>query len=502
MKKRLFLVLLVLALLFSAGTQVFARGTQEARPLNFALSGNPDTMDPHVTSGTLTFQVIKSIYDTLVEPDPAGNIVPALAESWTVSPDGLTWTFNLRKGVVFHHGKPFTSADVKASFDRIRADATASPKRSEFAAISEIRTPDDNTAVIVLSKPYAPFIASLASGWGAILPADLLASGHNFASAPVGTGPFKLTEWVRDNKIVLTKNEQYWMKGLPKLNSVILHVIPERAVQVQGLISGQIDALEFLDPEDLPLLERSPDVTVRKDLTALILVLAMNNSRAPLNDIRVRQAVNHAIDKQKVLDVAYGGGNPGSTFMDTGNAFYKDFSSLYPYNPQRAKALLAEAGVGKDTVLTISVPQNYELHVKAAELYHEMLNNAGFNVKLQLVDWSTWLSEVYRGYNYDFTVIGHTGKLDPDGTLAGYGEGRYVQWYNPRVADLVKQAVGVSDFNARKKMYDEVLEIMAKEVPFMYLGTSYRYVGFRKNIHEYRMTPNIDTFDFRWTEIK
>ncbi len=502
MKKRLLILILLAAVLFAGATSLFAAGKQEVRPLNFALSGNPDTLDPHRTSGTLTFQVVKSIYDTLVEPDQTGKIVPALAESWTVSPDGLVWTFVLRKGVVFHNGSPLTSKDVKATLDRVRNEAFASPKRNEFAAIKEIATPDDGTVVITLGSPYAPFLATLASGWGAILPAALIESGHNFDSEPVGTGPYKLVEWVRDNKIVLVKNDQYWMKGLPKLASIVFQIIPERAVQVQGLLSGQVDALEFVDAEDLPQLQANPDVVIRKDMSSLILVMAMNCSRAPLSDLRVRQAINYAIDKQKVLDVAYGGGVVGSTFMDTGNAYYKDFSSLYPYNPAKARELLKAAGVGPETVFTMYLPQNYELHVKAGELYQEMLSQVGLTVKIQLVDWSTWLSDVYQKGNYDFTVIGHTGKLDPDGTLAGYGGGTYVKWINARAAELIKKAATVSDFAARKALYDEVLQIMATEVPFVYLGSSYRYVGFRKNVVDFRMTPNIDTFDFRWTELK
>jgi peptide/nickel transport system substrate-binding protein len=189
--------------------------------------------------------------------------------------------------------------------------------------------------------------------------------------------------------------------------------------------------------------------------------------------------------------------------MDYGNAYYKDFTSLYPYDPEKAKKLLADAGVGRDTVFELFLPQNYELHVKAGEIYQDMLTKVGLNVKIKLVDWSSWISDVYRGGKYDLTVIGHTGKLDPDGTLGGYGtDGRYVKWINPHTAELIAGAGKVSGFENRKKMYDEALEIMAREVPFMYLGSSYRYTAVRKNVSDFRMTPKLDTFDFRWTKVE
>ncbi len=481
---------------------VFAAGSKEVKPLNFGFTGNPDTLDPHKTSGTLTFQTLKSVYDTLAEPDENGVIVPALAESWDASADLLTWTFHLRKGVKFHNGDVFTSADVKATFDRVLAEETASPHKTEMSIISSIGTPDDMTVVFTLSGPHAPFLASLASGWGAILPKSLIDSGHDFDSMPVGTGPFKLEEWVRDSKIVLTKNEDYWMKGLPKVNQIIFNIIPETSIQVQGLISGQIDIVFIIDSDDIPLLESSSDVKLEENLTALIMVMPMNTSRAPLDDIRVRQAINYAIDKQKILDIAYGGGEPIGTFMDRGNAYYKDFTSLYPYNPDKAKQLLKEAGVGDDVELKLYLPQNYALHVKAGEMYQEMLTQVGLNVQIQLIDWSTWISDVYRASNFDLTVIGHTGKLDPDGTLRGYGEGKYVQWMNADAAALIKEAAVTSKYEDRKALYDQALELMAKEVPFVYLGSSYRTTGLRTDVSGFRITPNLDTFDFRWTEFK
>jgi peptide/nickel transport system substrate-binding protein len=489
-------VLVMVAILLGAGLSA------EAKTLNFGLSGNPDTLDPHKTAGTLTFQTVKSIYDTLVEPDTSGKLVPALAEKWDVSADELVWTFRLRKGVVFHNGDKFNSQDVKASFVRVMDKAVASPKANEFAAILSIDTPDEHTVVLNLKEPAAPFLATLGSGWGAILPQALIASGHDFSAKPVGTGPFKLKEWVRDNRIVLQKNPNYWMKGLPKLDQVNINIVPERAVQVQGLTSGQLHVSDIVDKDDVPALEASKRIQVDQTLTSMILVLSMNCSHPVLKDLRVRQAVNHAIDKQKVLDVAYGGGKPVGTFMDYGNPYYKDFTALYPYDPEKAKKLLAEAGVKPDTALEIFIPQNYELHVKAGELYQNMLSKVGLNVKIKLVDWSTWLSEVYRASKFDFTVIGHTGKLDPDGTLGGYGKGRYVQWVNPQAAERIDTAKKVSKFESRKKLYDEALAIMAKEVPFVYLGSSYRYTAHSKNVTEFRITPSLDTFDFRWTDVK
>ena len=475
----------------------------EAKTLNFALSGNPDSLDPQKTSGTLTFQTVKSVYDTLAEPDVNGRIVPALAQRWEVSDDALTWTFYLHKGVVFHNGDKLTSKDVKATLQRITDKATASPNAKEFGAISAIETPDDYTVVLKLKEPHSPLLASLASGWGAILPKGLIDGGHDFAAKPVGTGPFKLKEWVRDSRIVLVKNSTYWMPGLPKLDQVIMHIIPERAIQVQGLISGQIDVSYIINQDDIPMLQASPDVELIKPLTSLIMVMPINCSHPVLKDIRVRQAINHAIDKQKVLDVAYAGGKPIGTFMDYSNAYYKDFTGLYPYNPEKAKKLLAEAGVGKDTTLEMFLPQNFEPHVNAGEMYQAMLTKVGLNVKIKLVDWSTWISDVYRGSKFDLTVIGHTGKLDPDGTLGGYGtESRYVKWINPTAAELVKEAKTVSGFENRKVLYDEVLEFMAREVPFMYLGSSYRHIAYRKTVSDFRMTPKLDTFDFRWTTLK
>ncbi|MFW5729487.1 MAG: ABC transporter substrate-binding protein, partial [Spirochaetota bacterium] len=385
---------LLAALLVAFPVGLFATGVQEEEEstIDFALSGNPDTLDPHATAGTLTFQVVRSFYDTLVEPDTDGRIVPALAESWSVSEDNLTWTFTLRDGVTFHNGDGLTSADVKATFERIMSPAVSSPKASEFESIERIETPDDDTVVLELSEPYAPLLSALASGWGAILPKSLIDADHDFANQPVGTGPFRFEEWVRDNRIVMTRNASYWMDGLPRADRIVINIIVEPSVQVQGLLAGELDIIDTVPSEDLELLRRNDETKVQQDLSALVMVLAMNNDRAPLDQIPVRQAISQAIDKQAVLDTAYGGGEPVSTFMDYSDPYYVDYSDILPYDPEEARRKLEEADVDLSEPLIMAVPQNYEAHVQAGQIYEDMLSDAGLDIELRLVDWSTWLS--------------------------------------------------------------------------------------------------------------
>ncbi len=491
---------IAVALLLTIPGGLFATGVQEGAEstINFALSGNPDTLDPHTTSGTLTFQVVRSFYDTLVEPNAEGRIVPALAESWNVSDNNLTWTFNLREGVTFHNGDTLTSADVKATIERLMSPELSSPKASEFDSIERIETPDDETVVLRLSEPYAPLLSTLASGWGAILPKRLIDAGHDFANEPVGTGPFVFEEWVRDNRVVMTRNSSYWMEGVPMVDRVVMNIIVEPSVQVQGLIAGELDIIDTVPSEDVALLRRNDETRVQQDLSALVMVLAMNTNRPPLDQVTVRQAISQAIDKQAVLDTAYGGGEPVSTFMDYSDPYYVDYSEILPHDPEAARRKLEEAGFDLSEPLTMALPQNYDAHVQAGQIYEDMLSEVGLTIELRLVDWSTWLSDVYRGGNYDLTVVGHTGKLDPDGRLSGYGTGRsYVHWENQEAARLIEEARSVVDFEERKALYARVLELMAREVPHVYVGSNYRYIGLRSSVEGFHMDAKLDTFDFR-----
>ncbi|MGQ0568489.1 MAG: ABC transporter substrate-binding protein [Armatimonadota bacterium] len=468
----------------------------------FALSGGPDTLDPQATSATLAFQVNKSLYDTLVEPDDDGRLVPGLAESWTVSSDGLTWTFKLRSGVRFHHGKTLDAGDVKATLERILDPATRSPKRSDFGAIRSVDVVDLLTVRVTLSERFAPFLASLGQGWGAVLPADLIARKQDFATKPVGTGPFTVAEWQRDSFIRLTRFDSYFIRGEPKLREVLIRFVPEAAVKVAGLLSGEFDAVDVVGFLDLPRVRANANVRIIRQVTSLINVLAMNNSRGPLRDVRVRRALWHAIDRKQVLRTAYGEESvPTNVFMDVVSPFYVEMGDPYPYDPERARRLLSEAGFGGGLTLDLALPQPYAAHIEAGQLIQAMLAKAGVTARPRVVEWGFWLSRIFRGGEYDLTIIGHTGKLDPDGRLAGFGDpaASYVRYDNEKVADLILAGRITTNPEHRKRIYAEALKKMTEDAMMVFLGTPVLYTATRSGVRDLRQLYAIDTFDFRKT---
>ena len=469
--------------------------------LVYAIPGSPDTLDPQATSGTLTFQYIKSAYDTLLEPDERGNLVPALAESWEVSSVENTLTFHLRPGITFHNGDPLTAEDVKATFERILAPESTSPHKPEFKFVKEIQVLDGLTVRFALEKIYAPLMATLASGWSAILPKQAIESGHDFSTHPLGTGPFMFQEWIRDDHLTYTRFPHYWQQGKPYLDEIEFKVVIDATVQLQGLLVGEFDVIQSLEMHNVPKIEENPETKLFTYSTALALVVAMNHDRPPLDNVLVRKAICHAIDRQALLDIAYTGGAIIGSFLDVGSLYYVDYSDMYPYNPQRARELLAEAGYGQGFSLTLKLPQNYTPHVNAGSMVQNMLKQVGINAEIQLIDWATWLSNVYRGRDFDMTIIGHTGKLDPNGRLAGFGdpEQNYINYNNPQVAQLISEAAVTADPEQRKNMYAQVQQLMAEDAMMVFIGTMNGLHGLRSNVYGFRMTYALETPDFRET---
>jgi len=469
--------------------------------LVFALSGGPDTLDPQKTSATLSFQIMKSLYDTLVEPDDHGILVPDLAQSWTMSADGKQWTFRLKPGVRFHNGKTLDAQDVVATFTRVLDASTASPKRTNYAAIDGVEAVDPLTVRFTLKQAFAPFLAALGQGWGAILPRDAIAAGNDFGGRPIGTGPFRTAEWVRDSYLRLVRFDGYFARGEPALDGVTFRFVSEDAVKTAGLLTGEFDVVDAVDPLEIPRLQSNPGVVLAPRRNATINVVAINNARKPYTDIRVRQALWYAIDRATLLKTAYGSGStPVAEFMDVSSPFYVDLGDPYPYNPAKAKQLLSEAGLASGFSTDLALPQPYQAHVKAGELLQAMLAQVGIQAKIRVVEFGFWLSRIYGGpHDYDLTIIGHTGKLDPDGRLAGFGDPttNYVQYNNPQVAALIDAGRFTLRTDLRKRIYAEVLRHMTQDAMMVFLGQPQDYVITRTGVRNVKEMYAIDTYDLR-----
>ncbi len=478
-------------------------GSAMAQTLTMAMAAQPDTLDPQVTSATAAFQVSKSIYDTLVEVDRQGAIVPSLATSYQLSADGLTYTFELAEAT-FHDGSAFDSADVVASLDRIRGEEAASPKASEFAAIVSVEAQGPRTVVVTLSTPQPALIASLASGWGAMLPSELLAAGHDFGNQPIGTGPFKFESWVRDNSITLSANTSYF-QGAPQVDQVVLRFVTDSAIQLQGLLTGEFDVADTIAAADQPTVEANPALELVREPSALVMVAGINTRRPYLNDQRVRQALNLAIDTGVVMEVAYNGGWQVGTFMEAGSPWYPESIQPYAYDPEAARALLAEAGVPQGYTLDLVLPQPYEAHITAGQIVQDYLREVGINAQIRIVEWGVWLSDTYGGpRNFDLTVVGHTGKLDPSGRVTGLGDPNrnYTGLNDPKLVGIIATANITPDHAARQALYTEALERIHEAAPFIFFGTGDRVHARKANVEGFWMTPMLDSFDFREAAIR
>lgn len=472
-------------------------GAAAARTITVATTAQPDTLDPHVTSATSAFQSSKSIYDTLVEVARDGAIVPSLAEAYTTSLDGLTWTFTLRDGVRFHDGTTLDAADVAASLARLAAEG--SPKRDEYTMIADVATPDARTVVLTLSAPAPALLATLASGWSAILPSEKLASGHDFGNQPVGTGPFVFGQWVRDAFLELTTNPEYF-QGAPAVDGVTLRFVPDSAVQLQGLRTGEFDLALGISPADFDVVRADAALELVQGPSGTVLVATLNNRRPFLDDARVRRALNLAVDAALILEVAYGGGIEGTTFMEAGSPWLPDFLQPYGYDPEQARALLRAAGVPDGWTIDLALPQPYEVHVTAGQIIQDMLRDVGVNAEIRIVEWGVWLGEVYGGpRDYDMTVIGHTGKLDPTGRLNGYGyaDRTYSGYANAEVAGWIDRAAVTTESSTRASLYAQALTRIHDEAPFVFLGTALSTHARAAAVEGFWVTPLLDTYDFR-----
>ena len=449
-----------------AGVAVFALPAQAQTKdsVTLCMTLEPPILDP--TQGAA--QAIKevtygNIFEGLVALNAAGKIVPKLAESWTVSPDNLTYTFKLRPGVTFHDGAALTSADVKFSFERAVAPDSKNATKKVFAPIASIETPDPLTVVLKLKEVSANLLFGLSFGDASILSA---ASAKDAATKPVGTGAYKYLDWSRGNRLQYTRNDAWW-GGKAAIRDVTYRFISDPQAQLAAIQAGDCDALtNFGASESIDVLKKNANLKVTFGNTEGETILAMNNLKPPFNDLRVRKAIAHAIDRKTVIDGAMNGtATPIGTHFSPNHPAYVDLTGATPYDPAKAKALLKEAGFANGFSTTLKLPPPPYAR-RSGEIVAAMLGEVGIKVSIEPIEFPQWLERVYRNKDYDLSIIAHTEPLD----IEIYSRSDYYfQYDNADLRKMVKDAETTADEKARNALYQAAQKKIVDDQVNVYL---------------------------------
>lgn len=412
----------------------------------------PPTLDLTSSPAAAIPQVLLyNVYETLVKLEADGSITGLLAESWSVSDDGLTYTFELRDGVTFHNGGALDADDVVFSINHVLTKEPAHPFATTLAPISTVAAVDPATVAITVEQVSANLLFFLTQSQGVIL--DESAVG-TIANSPVGTGPFVFDSWTVGDSINLVRNDDYW--GDPALlERVTFRYINDPNALNNAMLGDNLDIVAGVSaPELLTAFESDDRFEVLQGLSNGEVTLSLNGRRPPLDDVRVRQAITHAIDRRAVVDLAYAGyGTVIGTFSTPLDPWYRDLTDVYPYDPARAGELLAEAGAEDITLEMILPPVSYA--TRSGEIIASQLAEVGITVNITNVEWGVWLDDVFTNHDYDMSIVAHVEPRD----LGQYGNPDYY-WGNdsPQVAAILEQADAEPDADVRNELYASVLE--------------------------------------------
>lgn len=500
MKKR-FLQMLVILLAVSAllvgcssseetGSSGSSSGADPQKTLVFGRGGDSTSLDPITTTEGESFKVTKNIFETLIEyGEQDTTLQPGLAKDWKVSEDGSTVTLMLEEGVKFHDGTDFNAEAVVFNFERwMNGGEEDFPyygsmfggfKGDEGHVIEEVKAVDEYTVEFKLKRPQSPFLKNLAMSPFAIAsPAAIEKYGDKFRENPVGTGPFKFVEWKPNDRIVLEKYEDYRIPEYPKLDRVIFRVIPENSARLNALMNGEIDLMDGLNPSDEEKVTSNENLQIFKRPSMNVGYLGLTATREPLNNKLVRQALNHAVDKQAIIDAFYGGqAEPAKNPMPPSIEGYNDAIEPYPYDLEKAKALLAEAGYpdGFDMELwAMPVARPYMPEaMKVAEVLQESFRKIGVNAEIKTVDWATYLQDAKNG-KYDTFLLGWTGDNgDADNFLYtlldkdNIGSNNYAQYSSDELHEVLIAAQTETDQAKRNELYKKAQEIIHEDAPWI-----------------------------------
>ena len=452
------LTLTAAALALSAGAALSAQDT-----ITLGMVLEPPNLDPTAGAAAAIDEVVyANIFEGLTRFGPDGAVLPALAQSWDVSEDGKTYTFHLHTGVTFHDGTTFDAEDVKFSLDRARAEDSANAQKALFAGIDTVEVIDPATVTVTLKDADGSFPFNMAWGDAVIVAPESVADE---ATNPVGTGPFKFDEWAQGDHITISRYDGYW--GTPaQLSKATFRIISDPTAAFAAMMAGDVDAFpNFPAPETLAQFSTDPRFKVIVGSTEGETILAMNNRQPPLDNVKVREAIAHAINRQEIIDGAmFGYGTPIGTHFAPHNPDYVDLTGLSAYDPEKSKALLAEAGVSDLTLRLALPPPTYAR--RGGEIIAAELAAVGIKTEITNVEWAQWLEQVFKGHDFDLTIVSHTEPMDiniyarPD-YYFGYGK--------PDFVALMETLTKTTDPAARSDLLKQAQEMIAKDYVNAYL---------------------------------
>ncbi len=493
-------VILILAVMATAGVALVATGA--GGTLTIAVQAEPDGLNLILTPAAASYQIVMyNITEPLLRYNADGKIVPLLATSYEVEAHGdeTYYKFHLRNGVVFHNGQPLTAEDVKYTFDTLLDPKTASPNASLFSFVREIDVLDPLTVRFITDGAGAPLIGYLASSKGTgIIPAgsDMTA----LKSHPIGTGPFAFSEWLPGDHLTLVRNKTYWQAGVPSLDRVIVKFIPDQAASLAALRAGDVDLVDRMVGENALQIENDSSLKVISGPQNIVQILAMNDARPPFDNVLVRRAICYAINRDEIIaatDLKPEWGSPVGSHMTPLSPYYVDLVGMYPYDPAKARALLAQAGYPNGFNTTIYLPQPYEFHIRTGQIIADELRDVGINCKLVILEWGKWLDQVYNQWDYDMTVIADDlgvepaanftkgfERAQPDGSSAYYWQ--YTNYY---LRDLLARGRDTNDPNERRAIYAMVQTLIADDAVMAWIQVPHQLEGMNAKLMGYHVLP-------------
>jgi peptide/nickel transport system substrate-binding protein len=417
----------------------------------------PPHLDPTAGAAAAIDEVVyANVFEGLTRIGPNGEVLPDLAESWTVSDDGKVYTFKLHTGVKFHDGTDFDANDVKFSLDRARADNSVNAQKGLFSAIDTVEVVDPATVKVTLKHPQGSFLYNM--GWGdAVIVAPESADTNK--EKPIGTGPFKFQNWAKGSSITLVKSDGYW--GDPVfLDKAEFRIIPDAAAQVPALLSGDVQAFPFFPPDAVAQVKDNPNLKVVIGSTEGETILAINNKKPPFDNLKVRQAISYALDRKAIIDGATGGlGVPIGSHMSPSNKAYVDLTGEYPHDPAKAKELLKEAGFENGIKATLKLPPPDYARL-GGEIVASELRDVGINLEIIPVEWAQWLDQVFTRKDYDLTIVSHTEPSDID---IYSRKDYYFNYDNPAFDKVIEELNLTSDEAKRDELLGKAQKILADD---------------------------------------